>query len=302
MPRTRIRVLASLLGAAALAATLTACDAGSDDEGTVHVVASTDVYGDLAASVGGDLVTVVSIIDDAAKDPHEYQADARTQLAVSRADVVVRNGGGYDDFVDTLLDAVDNAPAVIDAVALSGYDTTAPDFNEHVWYDYPTIAKVVDALATELAAADPAHGDVFFDNAAELASGLTALEGRTAALATTWSGTGAAITEPVPLYLIESMGLVNRTPAAFSEAVEDDTDAPPAAVEEMLDLVATHAVAVLAVNPQTGGPQTDAVLAAAEQAGVPQVEASELLPTGFDYLGWQSRLIDEFAEALEQGA
>ena len=87
---------------------------------------------------------MTSIIDDPDQDPHEYEADARTQLALSKADLVVRNGGGYDDFIDTMLAAAGNDDVVvIDAVELSGFDADAADFNEHVWYDYPTVGKVV---------------------------------------------------------------------------------------------------------------------------------------------------------------
>lgn len=36
-----------------------------------------------------------------------------------------------------------------------------------------------------------------------------------------------AVTEPVPLYLTEACGLVNRTPSAFSEAVEEGEEVSP---------------------------------------------------------------------------
>lgn len=58
---------------------LAGCTAAPDTAGppsadTITVVASTTVYGDLAATIGGDAVEVTSIIDDPNKDPHEYEA------------------------------------------------------------------------------------------------------------------------------------------------------------------------------------------------------------------------------------
>ena len=50
---------------------------------------------------------VDSLIDAPSQDPHDFQADARDRLAVSRARLVVVNGGGYDDFLTQLLQ---NAP------------------------------------------------------------------------------------------------------------------------------------------------------------------------------------------------
>lgn len=297
MPRTRALLVAGL--ALAVAAGLSACAPTLETDDGIRIVASINVYGDLAAEIGGEFVTVISIVDDPRKDPHEYQADARTQLALSKADLVVRNGGGYDDFVDTMLDASGNdGVTVIDAVERSGFDTEAPDFNEHVWYDYDTVARVVTALASRMSALDPAHAGQFESNAGQLNKGLAFLQDGIAEVSDAHAGTGVAITEPVPLYLLDAMGLVNRTPAAFSEAVEADTDAPAAVFEDTLRLFAAREVALLVSNPQTGGPQTDAVLAAAGDAGVPAVEAGEILPAGLSYLEWQDGLIDAISVAL----
>lgn len=92
--------------------------AEGDDAGTT-VVTSTNVYASVVEAVAGDAVDVRPIIDDPAQDPHEYEATARDQLELSRADIVVMNGGGYDAFVTTMLDAIDTEPDVIDTVAIS---------------------------------------------------------------------------------------------------------------------------------------------------------------------------------------
>src|SRR6478735_5458023 len=151
----------------ASALALASCSSSSDDAsgGRVDVVASTNVWGDLAEQVGGDLVDVTSIVDDPSADPHSYEASAQTQLALSKAALVVENGGGYDDFVDTMLDAVDNEPVVVNAVEVSGKDTGG-DLNEHVWYDFPTVRAVAGAIADELSSIDAAHASTYAANAA----------------------------------------------------------------------------------------------------------------------------------------
>lgn len=131
MTRRRLLPLVALSTTAAL--TLAGCAGGSGTDadpgasasgtGGVAVVASTNVYGDIVETVGGDLVDVTSVIDDPSQDPHSYEADARTQLAVSRADLVVENGGGYDAFVDTLVEASGTDATVLDAVEISGLET-----------------------------------------------------------------------------------------------------------------------------------------------------------------------------------
>jgi len=271
-----------------------------DPPAGIQVVASTDVYGSLATTVGGAQASVTSIIDDPAKDPHEYQADARTQLAVSRAQVVIENGGGYDDFVDTMLSASGNTKAtLINAVKLSGYDSTIADFNEHLFYDYATVGKVVDAIVAAFTRADPSHSTLFSTRGAQLQAKLRALEASELNLSGVTSGVAVAITEPVPNYLLAALGMKVVTPIAFSEAIEQGTDAPATAVEQALATLTSGEAKLLVYNVQTGGPQTDAVLAAAKKAGIPAVPVSETLPPGFDYVTWQKGVLATIAQALE---
>ena len=60
----------------------------------IDVVASTSVYGDIAKSVGGDKVSVTSIISKTSQDPHSYEASTQDKLAVSKAQLVIDNGAG----------------------------------------------------------------------------------------------------------------------------------------------------------------------------------------------------------------
>ncbi|WP_029090417.1 metal ABC transporter substrate-binding protein [Brevibacterium album] len=119
-----MRSLPVILTASASALVLAGCGSGSagagEDGGEVTVVTSTNVYASLAEAVAGDAAEVTPIISDPAQDPHEYEASARDQLALSKADLVVMNGGGYDSYMSTMLEAIDGDPEVIDAVGISG--------------------------------------------------------------------------------------------------------------------------------------------------------------------------------------
>src|SRR4029453_10594118 len=99
---------ATLAAAAGLAIFLSGCaapaESASKNPGPVSVVTSTNVYGDIVKAVGGDKVAVSSIITKASQDPHSYEASAQDKLLVSKAKLVVENGGGYDDFLHKLAD------------------------------------------------------------------------------------------------------------------------------------------------------------------------------------------------------
>jgi len=294
-----------IFGGIALSLALAGCSTAAPpqkDDGLIQVVASTNVYGDIAKQIGGDRVSVTSIISDPAQDPHSYEADARVQLALSKADVVIQNGGGYDDFIDTLLKGANNPKVVLlNAATISGYDQ-APEtgvFNEHLWYDFPTVRKVVTKIESTLAKLDPKHASVFAAKGATFSAAVSSLESSEAALKTTAVGEGAAITEPVPLYMLDALGLVNKTPKKFSAAIEEGTDVSPLVLTQTLALFSDHAVKLLAYNEQTSGPQTEQVLAAAKKAGVPTVPVRETLPAGKDYIAWMTATLAAITASLK---
>lgn len=266
----------------------------------ISVVASTSVYGDIAKTVGGDAVSVTSILSDPAADPHSYEANAQTELLLSKAAVVIENGGGYDDFVDTMLHASGNTKAtVLNAVDISGKAAQNPaDLNEHVFYDFPTMSAVAAKVTGALSKAAPRDAHTFTTNAAAFGSALTRLEQSERDLAAQHAGEGVAITEPVPLYLLQAAGLTNRTPPQFSRSIEDGTDVAPAVLQDTMALFTQHKVAALVYNAQTTGPQTEQVLKAATDNNVAVVPVTETLPRGYTYLSWMSANLAALSKAL----
>jgi zinc/manganese transport system substrate-binding protein len=267
---------------------------------SIKVVASTNVWGDLAGSVGGDKVQVTSIINNPAADPHAYEANTRNQLALAQATVVIENGGGYDDFMDRMLKSAKNTSAtVLNAVTISGKKAAGgEELNEHVWYDFPTVVKVVDQIEQAYAKADPQDASTFQQNAQALKQKLAGLEQRETELRQKYDGQPVAITEPVPVYLLDAIGLQNKTPDEFSEAIEEDSDVPAKVLNETLQLYSRHQVQLLAYNEQTTGPETEQVLKAAQQNDIPVVPVTETLPAGKDYVSWMSANLDALGAAL----
>lgn len=290
-----------LLVALLAAPLLGACsDTGaSADESGIKIVTSTDVYADIAQSVAGPDVEVTAFIDSPSADPHSYEANSRNILTVTRADLVIENGGGYDDFMETLLDAAKNDPAVLTAT-----DVAAPGLpgggssNEHVWYSLGAMQTLAEAIADELAKIDPDQASVYSDNAQAFTDDVQALRDQVSDLEKELNGTPVAITEPVPGYLIDDLGLVNRTPSAFSEAIEEGEDVSVGVLDETLRLFSEQRVKALIYNEQTTGSITEQVKKAAEDAGIPVVGVTETLPQGDDYVSWMAHNIDAITSAV----
>ena len=274
------------------------------------VVASTNVWGDIAKSVGGDRVEVISIIESFSQDPHSYEASARDQLAVNDADLVIANGGGYDSFIDTLAAAAGQDNIVYaylpdelaeeDAKAKEedDHDHDHADGNEHVWYDFHVVEDFANRLAAQLASLDPEYSADYSDNLVEFLDQIGILEDRVAQVSGTASGAKVISSEPVADYLLAELLLSNITPSGFSEAIEEETDVSPKDLLEMQNLLKSKAVGLFVVNPQTGSVQIDALIKLAEQNQIPVVALSELLPEGTRYFEWMESNIALLEEAL----
>jgi zinc/manganese transport system substrate-binding protein len=301
----------TLVGALALAGCSTSAPAAETSD-TVAIVASTNVYGSIATAIGGDAVTVTSIIDSSAQDPHSFEASVQDQLAISKAQLVIENGGGYDPFIDTLLEAAASEAVVVNASEASGlldadHDHEAEEegheghdhiegFNEHVWYSFHGVEHIAEHIAEELTTIDPDNATVYAANLESFTAEIATLEATAEGIDS--AGAGVAITEPVPLYLLEEVGFENQTPEAFSEAIEEGTDVAPTTLRDTLALFTAGSVSLLAYNGQTASPETEQLREAADAAGVPVVEFTETLPDGADYVSWMTQNLANISAAL----
>ncbi|MGC5173122.1 metal ABC transporter solute-binding protein, Zn/Mn family [Microbacterium sp. DT81.1] len=327
------RSLIALSAVAASGLVLAGCatgDAGAAEaDGAVEVVASTDVYGQIAEEIGGGLVDVTSIIDSASQDPHSFEPSAQDQLLVTTADLIIENGGGYDAFVDALIESSGSDAQVITAAEFShdypGNDGHTEDaaaetaethdahaeedgaenehiegFNEHVWYDPHTIEQVAEAIAAELSGLLPEEASTFEENAAAFVAEIADLEASLKEVGAVAGGAQVFATEPVPAALLAAAGLENVTPHEFSEAVEEGQDVPPATLLASLDLVNGGDVRVVIANTQTGGAETTQIVGAADARGIPVLTFSETLPDGQTYISWMQENVEALAGALQE--
>src|SRR5438105_11015584 len=89
------------LGAAACATNANGASSG----GRPNVVAAENVWGSIAAQLGGNRVHVTSIITNPNADPHGYEPTTTDARDMATAALVIENGIGYDPWAQRLLDA-----------------------------------------------------------------------------------------------------------------------------------------------------------------------------------------------------
>lgn len=280
---------AFLAGAFALLATLPAAAAG------ISVVAAENFYGDLARQVGGNAVTVTSILSNPDQDPHLFEADPSTARALTSAKVVIRNGVDYDPWMEKLL-AADPSPgrAVIVAGELMG--RKAGD-NPHLWYDPKTMQAVAAALEQQFAIAAPADKAAFRAKAEAFSASLKPLDAKIAAMKAKYAGVPVTASEPVFGLMAELIGLDMRN-TNFQRAVMNDTEPSPSDVAAFEDDLKHHKVKVMIYNAQADDQAVKRLVALARESGIPIVGVSETEPAGKTYQAWMLGQLDALDEAL----
>ena len=326
------RAAAALLLATPFA--LAACGGGGNDTSTasvtsnappcpvapVNVLASVDQWGDIVAELGGACANVTTLLASSSVDPHDYEPSPADAAKFEGAQLIVINGGHYDEWAAKL--AASSAPdaPVVEAVELSaehdeaGHDEAGHDeaghehdegghdhgaLNPHVWYDPTAVTAVADAVTTELKKLAPQAADYFAERRSALAEAFTPYDDTIAAIKASATGKTYAATEAVFDPMAAALGLQNKTPQGYQTASNNETDPSPADLNAFLTLLRDKGVDVLIYNTQTEGSVPEQIRATAEEAGVPVVEVTETVAPGTDsFEAWQVDQLRALAKAL----
>jgi zinc/manganese transport system substrate-binding protein len=281
-----------LFAATALSAALSALPAAADP---VSIVAAENFYGEAAAAIGGDRVTVESVIVASGADPHDFEPPASVARSIADADIVIMNGAGYDHWMEHLLEANEiDGRIVIDVAGLLG---VAEGDNPHIWYDPKAMPALANALTKALRAADPeatadfeARRNVFLASLAPMGEKIAALRER-------FADAPAAATEPVFGYMADALGLEMRN-EAFQTAIMNETEPAASEIAAIEDDIRSGRIRVLFYNPEVEDALTRNLLELAQASGVPVVAITETQPAGKSFADWMLDTLDATGSAL----
>ena len=252
----------------------------------INAIGVENEYADVIAQIGGPYVHVTAIESDPNTDPHSFEVSPRIAEQIARADLVVENGLGYDDWADKMIAAAPKAGReIINVQHLRGLPDNTP--NPHLWYDPATMPAVAGALAAGLARLQPAHAGYFWTQAARFDDALKPWFAAIAAFKAAHPGTPVAVTEPVGDYMLQAAGTGIETPFSLQAAIMNGTDPAPQDVTTQNALLAGHRVRAFVYNQQVTDPLTQSFLSLAKRNGVPVVGVYETMPApGYTYQSW----------------
>jgi zinc/manganese transport system substrate-binding protein len=264
----------------------------------ITVVAAENFYGNIVKQLGGSHVSVTSILSDPNADPHEYESNVQTAVTVSKAQFVIKNGGGYDSWMDRLLSASPNSNRIV----LTAYDTAPvklPD-NEHVWYSIVNVQAIAQAINGDLKKLGTADATTFDSNLRTLTQSLQQIQQKIDGIKGKYAGTPVGLTETIYLYQAGPLGLNVLTPFEFQKAIAEGNDPPANAVLTAENQISKHQIKVLIYNKQTVTPATTKLLNDARTANIPIVSVTETMPAGKTYQAWMLDQLNSLEQALGQ--
>lgn len=167
-----VTVLGRLAATVFLASLLSACTTATSSGGKPLVLATTTIFADMAANVGGDRAMVESIVP-AGSHVEEYEPKPEDSRKVAQASLFFENGLGLDKWAEPLLrDRKKDAPVV---VLTDGLRATG-NGNPHMWFDVQLARKYVEKMRDAFIALDAAGRDVYMQNAQRYDAALIALD------------------------------------------------------------------------------------------------------------------------------
>ena len=170
-----LTIIATVSMAACSSEETTSSDGEAASGQPLQIVTTTDFLADWARNIGGDAVTVFSLLPTGA-DPHSFEPGPRDVARIAEADVVLSVGLGLE--ASWLQDLILNAGADPSKIITVGETIEPIEISEegedhydegpldpHFWFDVIRAQQAIDHIATRLSALDQSRGDMYLASA-----------------------------------------------------------------------------------------------------------------------------------------
>ena len=291
--RTRTLV-AALLAGLTLLTSLTGCGRSestpsASGSGPLQVVASINQWQSLAEDLGGDQARVDTILSNTSTDAHDYEPTTADIARISRADLVIVNGAGIDDWAAKAAET--GQAKLVDISKASG--RKAGD-NPHLWFSSQgrsAAAKAVHEAYRQLRPGREADFDKAYQ---DWQVRQTRLDNLIADARKQTQGRHYAATESAAYYLCHDLGMKDLTPEGYLRAAANESEPSPEDLVTFRHLLTSRQLDMLVLNTQEVNRTSKELAIEAHRAHVPVFEVSEQRPNKYRNLeDWISALVQQ---------
>lgn len=277
------------VAATVLVGALGGCSSESNGANGSDIIATTNVWADVASAVTGEAVD--AIITGDAVDPHHYEPSAKDLSRIKGADTVVANGGAYDAALYTAAeqDRIIYAIPLLDEHEAHDHEhdhdhahmPESLDELEHAWFAPEKVLQVAEDIA------DRTGGD-----ASDVKQRIGDIQSKLNAVPHVHIG----MTETIAAGLVWGTELHDITPEEYIKASLNHQEPSAAAVAAFLEQIERGELDMLFVNPQSTNSATQRLADAAKEHNVPVVEIRETPPSGQRFLDYFEEIVDQIAD------
>ncbi len=282
--------------AALLALPLAAAQAQTSG-GPLKVVAAENFYGGIAARIGGAHVAVFNVIANPDQDPHSFEATPGQVRQVADAQVVIFNGGHYDEWMEKLLKASPRKDRV--TVEAAKLVKAKHGGNPHLWYAPATMPAVAKAMAAAFSKADAANAADYAANLDKVLADLERITQRVGQLRDKHKGKPVTATEPVFGLMAEALGLTMRN-EKFQLALMNESEPSARDIAAFETDLKTRKVKALLYNSQVSEKLAQRLVDIARDNKIAVVGVTETQPADTSFTDWMLGQLDALDKALSE--
>jgi zinc/manganese transport system substrate-binding protein len=162
-----------LFGLVSLLLIATAFPARADER--LNIVASFSILGDFVRNVGGDRVSLTTLVGPDG-DAHVYVPTPADAKKIADAKIVIVNGFGLEGWLPRLVQSAGGKASIVMATAGIAPLTLGSDADPHAWQSVANAKIYVGNIRDALVAADPTSAQVYRASAEAYLAKLDALD------------------------------------------------------------------------------------------------------------------------------
>lgn len=149
----------------------------------ISIVTSIFPYYDFVRNIAGDNAEIKLLLSPGS-EPHHYEPSPSDIVAIEECDIFIYNGGESDEWVENVLDSLENKSATI--LKMTDYVTLLNEKNpdhtdgdepdEHIWTSIRNSEKMVSDISKAISEKDSNNKTIYENNTAQYLSRLEQLD------------------------------------------------------------------------------------------------------------------------------
>ncbi len=218
----------------------------TEEDDVLHILATTyPIYlFTTAVTEEAENVEVSLLVNQTASCLHDYTLTVADMKAIEKADVIVMNGGGLEDFMSDALDqssaTVIDCSANLDLLPLQGLAAHDAEYDPHIWMDPDRAVQIMGDLS--LALSQLVYGENWAEHGEYQTAFLTAKDKVTAA-AQRWDTELESLSHPDLITFHNGFAyFADRFGLNLLKSIEEEegSEASAAEIRQIIDLIGSH--------------------------------------------------------------